>query len=1003
MPNISEKDFESTIEAALLAGGVDATATGVAETTPLGPYLGGGFHQRKPEDYDRERCLIARDLLDFLRVSQPKEYTKLLKSQKQATETELLGRVCAEIASRGTLDVLRKGIKLYGCKFDLCYFKPASGLNTEIQRRCQANIFSVARQLKYSLRNENSLDMVIFLNGLPLFTAELKDPLTGQTVLNAVSQYKRDRDPRESLFKRGRCLAHFAVDGELVYFCTELAGAETRFFPFNRGNAGGAGNPPGWRGYATAYLWEQVWSRESILNLIQYFVHQVDELDDDGKKTGKKMMLFPRYHQLDCVRRLVEDAHGQGAGQKYLVQHSAGSGKSNSIAWLAHQLSVLHDAADTRVFDSVVVVTDRRVLDRQLRQTVEQFEQTPGIVEAITENSQQLRQALEEGKQIIVTTVQKFPFISETIGKLPGRHFAVIIDEAHSSQSGETSKHLSKVLSAGSLEAAEQEDSRGAEEDDTQSRILAEIARRGQQKNTSYFAFTATPKPATLELFGTKQKGGSFAPFSLYSMRQAIEEKFILDVLLNYTTYKAYWNLLKKIKDDPKYDKNKAERLLINFVELHEHTISEKVKIIVEHFDAQVRSRINGHAKAMIVTRSRLHAVRYKLAVDAYLREKGLPFQALVAFSGKVRDGAEEFTEAGMNGFGEAQTAGMFRKDEYRLMIVAEKFQTGYDMPLLHTMYVDKRLAGLHAVQTLSRLNRIYPGKDETFVLDFANDAELIQKSFEPYYERTSLKEATDPNLLYDLQTRLEGYRIYTAEDMEKFAREYFDPKGKQEKLFNLLRPVADRFAQLSEEDQSGCRITLRDYTKLYAFLAQVMSFADADLEKLFVFAKLLLRRLPPSKSELPVEVQEAIDISTYRLDETFHGKIGLGHGKGELEPPNPKSGEPLKDQKEALSKIIAELNKQHGTDFKEEDIVAIQELEARLAANPSVQQSIVVNTPENAKLTFDAVMTELLMKTLDTNIKLVKKMQDSPEFAETLSKILFKRVSEEVGERREF
>ena len=601
------------------------------------------------------------------------------------------------------------------------------------------------------------------------------------------------------LLAYGRCLAHFAVDPDLVFVTTQLDGPKTRFLPFNQGKFGGAGNPPvspTRAGYATAYLWEETWSRDSVLDLVRQFIHEVEEEDERGRKTNRRFLIFPRYQQLDCVRRLVADARATGAGQRYLIQHSAGSGKSFTIAWLAHQLSTLHDASDRRVFDSIVVVTDRRVLDRQLQTTMRQFEQTLGVVENIDTTSRQLRDALESGKTIIVTTLQKFPVIAKEIGELPGKRFALIVDEAHSSQSGESTKSLKAVLASRSLEEAEAEEAEAATpEEELEDTILAEMERRGRLPNLSSFAFTATPKPKTLELFGTRRADGKFAPFHLYSMRQAIEEGFILDVLASYTTYTAYWRLLKKVEDDPRYDKKKAEYLLKSFVELHPHAIGEKVKICVEHFAAKVQGEIAGKAKAMIVTRSRLHAVRYKLAVDKYLADRGLPFKALVAFSGTVQDGGRSYTETGMNGFPEAQTAKTFERPEYRFLIVANKFQTGFDQPLLHTMYVDKKLGGVNAVQTLSRLNRTHlRTRRARSVLDFANESDEIKAAFEPYYETTLLSEATDPNLLYEIQTRLLAFPVYTEADVAAFATVYFDATATQDQLYAVLAPVVERF-----------------------------------------------------------------------------------------------------------------------------------------------------------------------------------------------------------------
>jgi len=1002
MAEITEKNFEETIENLLLAGGSDSPIQGEAAVREVATvdmeYAPGGFRKRAPEEYDRELCLLAQDVFDFLYVTQPKEWEKLKKSISGDARQHLLERVCKEITSHGTLHVLRKGIKLYGCKFRLAYFPPASGLNPETRKLYQANLFTIVRQVKYSLQNENSLDLVLFLNGLPIFTAELKNPLTGQTVQNAITQYRNTRDLREPLFAFRRCLAHFAVDPDLVYYTTRLNGRDSIFMPFNRGYTLGAGNPPAWKGFSTAYLWEQIWSRDSLLNLIQYFVHEFEKEDEDGRKTGEWNLIFPRYHQLDAVRRIIRHARDRGAGQHYLIEHSAGSGKSNSIAWLAHQLSVLHNAQDQRAFDSVVVITDRRILDRQLQNTVRAFEQTLGTVETITENSQQLKKALEEGKNIVVTTLQKFPVISHQVQSLPGKHFAVIIDEAHSSQSGEAARHLNTVLAAGSLEEAEHLDAAGEEQDDIEERIVKEVKSRGHLPNVSYFAFTATPKAKTLELFGTSNKDGGYEPFSLYSMKQAIEEHFIMDVLQNYTTYQAYWNLLKKIKDDPAFDRQKATRLLLSFVDMHEHTISKKVEVILEHFASQVMPRINGQAKAMIVTRSRLHAVRYKQAIDTYLAEHRHPFKALVAFSGTVKDGGIDFTETGMNGFPEKQTANTFKQKEYRILVVAEKFQTGYDMPLLHTMYVDKKLQGLHAVQTLSRLNRVCPGKDETFVLDFANEADDIQHAFEPYYERTILSEGTDPNLLYDLQTKIESFHLFTQQDVNTFAEIYFNPKGTQDKLFAALQPAVERYKQASKEDQPKFRSALGDYSRLYSFLSHVISFVDADLEKLFVYARLLLRRLPVERERLPLEIQQAIDLESYRLEKISEGTIQLDRGKGELKPENPLTDGQFRTDMEALSKIIQELNQRFGTDFSDDDRLVIRQIEDRLLHDERLEQTIRVNAPENAMLTFRQVLEDLLQEMIDTHFKFYKQVDANPQFAETLTKFLFERYRSTLG-----
>lgn len=1003
MVEIAEKAFESAIEATLLAGGPDAAPGGPYDfaSPPADYYFGkpGGYRSRKPEEYDRKLCLIPRDVLDFVYATQPKEWEKLKAQHGAEVKEKFLARLSREIAQRGVLDVLRKGIKDSGCKFQLAYFRPSSGLNEALRRLYEANLFAIVRQLKYSEKNENSPDLCLFLNGLPIFTGELKNPFNSQDVQHAIRQYKFDRDPKEPLFGYGRCLAHFAVDPDLVYVTTHLQGPRTRFLPFNRGKYGGAGNtpvPPTDKGYATGYLWERIWARDSVLGLIQHFIQEVEEEDESGRKTGGRFLIFPRYHQLDAVRRLVGHAQDFGPGQRYLIQHSAGSGKSNSIAWLAHQLSVLHDTADKRVFDSIIVITDRRVLDRQLQRTVRQFEQVEGVVENIDTTSRQLKQALESGKTIIVTTLQKFPVIAAEIGALPGKRFAVVVDEAHSSQSGESTKSLKAVLSTTSLEEAESEE--GGEGEDFEDRIAAEMKRRGKLPNVSYFAFTATPKPKTLELFGSPCPDGKFEAFSLYSMRQAIEEGFILDVLDNYTTHKVYWRLLKKVADDPHYERDKANYLLRSFVDLHEHAIRKKIEIMVEHFHERSAGRIGGKAKAMIVTRSRLHAVRYKLALDQYLKERGYGYRSLVAFSGTVRDGGVDYTESNMNGIPEAQTAKAFEKPECRFLVVANKFQTGFDQPLLHTMYVDKKLGGVNAVQTLSRLNRTSPGKEETAVLDFANDAEEIRKSFQPYYEKTLLSEATDPNSLYDLEHRLLCFHIFDKSDVDAFASLYFSPKTTQDQLYARLAPVVERFGERNADEKNDFRAQLKDYVRLYAFLSQVLTFTDADLEKLYVFGRLLRRILPHDRESLPREIQQAIDMETYRIQQTYKGRIKLERGEKEITP-RPDSGvlQPGDTLLEPLSRIIRELNARFGTDFTEEDRVFIEQLEQKLAADLALAASVRVNTRENARLTFDHIVGDRLQDMIETNFEFYKRVTDDKEFAKFFLDWLFERFAKNV------
>ncbi len=991
--DVSERAFEDAIEAGLLQHSQGALGERRSAYLDMKP---GGYNKRNGEDYDPNLCLIARDALDFVLATQPQEWEKLSQHHGELVKERFLKRLSSELRNRGALDVLRNGIKDMGCRFRLAYFRPASGLNEETRLLYRGNLFSFIRQLHYSEKNNKSLDLALFLNGIPIFTAELKNPLTGQSVLDAIHQYRTDRDPREPLLAYGRCLAHFAVDPDLVYVTTHLAAAQTRFLPFNRGKFGGAGNPPvppSRSGYPTSYLWEETWAPDSVLDLVRQFVYEVQEEDEKGKKTGKRFLIFPRYQQLDCVRKLVTDAREQGTGRRYLIQHSAGSGKTFTIAWLAHQLSTLHGADDRRVFDSIVVISDRRVLDRQLQTAMRQFEQTLGVVENIDTTSRQLKDALESGKTIIVTTLQKFPVIAQEIGRLPGQRFALIVDEAHSSQSGEGAHGPKAVLASASLAAAEEEENVSAveETDELDNAVLAQMARRKQPENVSTFAFTATPKSKTMELFGARRPDGSFAPFHLYSMRQAIEEGFILDVLESYTTYRSYWKLYKTIEDDPRYDKAKAAYLLKSYVDLHPHAIEEKVRIMLEHFMAKSQYEIGGKAKAMIVTRSRLHAVRYRLAVDRRLAEIGSPFKALVAFSGTVQDGVASYSEAGMNGFPEVQTAKTFEGPAYRFLVVANKFQTGFDQPLLHTMYVDKRLGGVNAVQTLSRLNRVHPHKSGTMVLDFTNEADDIRAAFQPYYETTILSEATDPNLLYEIQTRLKAFPVYTDEDVESFALLYFSGKATQDQIYAALSPPVGRFSDLQEDEQQDFRGQLADYVKLYSFLAQVLTFLDADLEKLYVFARHLRRLLKVDREELPLEIQQNIDMESYRIQQIGDGKIELERSGDKLEPMRTKEhGETPPEELEVLSRIIADLNDRFGIEMGPEHRITLGQMMERLQEDTALEAAAIVNTEENVRITFDHKVEQVIQEIVDQNFELYKRITDDPAFGDAIKNHLF-------------
>ena len=988
----SEANFEATIEAVLVND--------------------HGYRSRSADtDYDRTRCLDSELLVQFIITTQPQTWEKLKQQHGDDVKPRFLKRLVREIESRGTLDVLRKGVIDLGCKFELAYFRPESGLNEEHQRLYNANIFSVIRQLHYSQQNENSIDIVLLLNGIPILTCELKNRETGQTVWNGIKQYKEDRDPKERLLHFGRCLAHFAVDTDEVFMTTHLREKATFFLPFNKGHEGGAGNPLNPCGFRTDYLWKHVWHPDSLLEIVQHFLQVVDVLDEKGKKTGRKRLIFPRYHQLDAVRRLIGDARSSGPGHNYLVEHSAGSGKSNTIAWTAHRLSGLHDATDTRVFDSIIVITDRRVLDRQLRQTVQSFEQVKGVVTAIdTQKSTRLAEALEAGRDIIITTIQTFPFVTEKVGDIPGRNFAILIDEAHSSVTGEATASMKQVLSTQSLEAAESEESAPTEDDeDSINKAIEETMRkRGRLPNVSFFAFTATPKNRTLELFGVPQPDGSFHPFSLYSMRQAIEERFIKDVLKNYTTFKVYFGLNKRIEEDPEHPKKKAIALLRSYADLHAHGIRKKADIILEHFETQIQQHVGGHAKAMVVTRSRLHAVRYKQAFDAALAAARLPYKALVAFSGTVKDPETgvEFTESGMNGLPETQTAKAFDTSEYRFLIVAEKFQTGFDQPLLYAMYVDKKLSGVNCVQTLSRLNRTHPDKDDPVVLDFANEMDEVRDAFQPYYEATFLTEATDPNKLYDLKRNAEEHLLYFQEDVDAFAGVYFSKDATQEKLRPILDAVVDRYQQAESDVQRLFRKAVSDYVRVYSFLAHILTFTDTELEKAYQFLRFLRPLLKVEREPLPTEVTDEINMESYRVQQTASGSIALINEDGGLDPISDiGTGEVREDEWAPLSQIITYINENFGTDFADEDKVRYfaEDMEHRILDADGFEQAMdpAVNpSQENRRLIFREFYGDVLEDMIDGHTEIYKKLVTDDGFASVFQLAMFKKILESLERR---
>ncbi len=962
-----------------------------------------GYRIRSPrEHYDKQLAMDAGLLLEFVRTTQSDEWQALEEQYGEDITERFLERVDEEIASQGLLKVLREGVKDRGVTVKLMYAEPQTGMNPEAQKDFDANILSVVRQLKYSEQNENSIDMVLFLNGLPLFTVELKNQFTGQNVLNAVRQYQTDRDPKEKLLSFKRCLTHFAVDTEQILMSTKLSGLKTYFLPFNKGYKESAGNPPADKKYKTHYLWEDVWSKSSVLDLVSRFIQDVWEEKElpNGKKTKENKLIFPRYHQLDTVRRLIADARKNGPGRNYLIQHSAGSGKSNTIAWAAHRLSELHDEHDKKIFDGVVVITDRRVLDRQLSETVESFSQVKGVVKHV-ESSAELREALEKGTRIITSTLQKFPVIVESIDATEGSRFAVIVDEAHSSQSGESAADLREVLT---LEDAEREqENREKAFKTVEDRLVERMkARKVKAPNVSFFAFTATPKQKTLELFGVQSPvDGKFYPFSLYSMKQAIEERFILDVLKNYTTYETYFGLLKKVEDDPKFDKKKAERLLVGYVERHEHAIGKKTEIMVRHFEEKIAKQDGGKAKAMVVTKSRLHAVRYKLAFDKYLKEQGYDHKAMVAFSGTVKDDGREYTEAQMNGVPEKQTADEFDKDEYKFLIVAEKFQTGFDQPLLMTMYVDKKLSGVSAVQTLSRLNRIHPPlKEEVFVLDFVNTTDDIEKAFQPYYTTTILSEATDPNILYNLERDVLEYKLFEIREMEGFVEMYM-MGATPDQLNAAMDAVVERAKDQLVEERKDFKSKAADYNRKYAFISQIVTFQDPALEKLYIFLKFLLKKLPKEKDALPKEVLEAVDMELYRVEDKGMRQIKLAHESGEIEPMGGGGSKwEAHEEIDPLSKIVKEINERYGTNFNSDDRVILNDLSERLVGNADLSGTIRANSKDNAKIKFDHLFNDELVRMLNSHFELYKKLDENPELRRFVNDRIFEHVRERVQEK---
>ena len=994
-------------------------------------------------EWDVDRALFPARAVAFIRDTQQDDWAQMAGLHGDDLEARIVETLARELDTKGALDVLRHGFRFFGKTFRVAYFAPAHGLNPDALARFERNELTVTRQTPCHPGKGDTLDLVFALNGIPVATCELKNPMTGQTWRDAVRQYQQDRDPSAPIFRfTRRALVHFAADPDEVHMATRLAGDGTRFLPFNRGsNPGavhcGAGNPANPEGYRTDYFWRDVLARERFLDILGSYVFldtREEKVEDaKGARTERReTMIFPRYHQLDAVSGLVESARADGPGRNYLIQHSAGSGKTNSISWLSHRLASLHADDDEKVFDCVVVITDRRVLDRQLQDAVYQIEHAQGVVKAIDEDSQQLAQAFVDGTRIVITTIQKFPFVMDGLLRVAGadagdapsedeqaqaadwrrsiaaRRYAVIVDEAHSSQTGESANEMKRVLGTrahAALEAAE----------DAEDLVNAAAEARGRQPNLSFFAFTATPKGKTIELFGRPGPDGTPEPFHVYSMRQAIEEGFILDVLQRYVDYDTYYRIVKAVEDDPEFPKRRAAVALGKFLSLHPVNVGQRTEVIVEHFRDHVRHLMGGRAKAMVVTSSRLHAVRYMQAFERYIAEHGYQGEVrpLVAFSGTVTDPdtGEEFTEPGMNvdvvtgrSISESALPGRFASPDYQILLVAEKYQTGFDQPLLQAMYVDKRLDGVQAVQTLSRLNRIAPGKVPPFVLDFVNDPENIRAAFAPYYDQTRLLEASDPNRLEELKHELDGMQVYHRSEVEAFAQVFYLPAAKQRpddhaRMEAQLQPAVGRFADLDEEEQTAFRDRLGAFVNLYAFLSQIIPYADADLERLSSFGRALLRHLRVGRDGARVHLGDDVELEYYRLQRVSSGALEIAE-----DPPvyvtSPRevgTGDPG-EETAPLSEIIDRLNERFGTDFTEEDGLFFEQVKERAVRDEEVRRLALANVFEKFALGFRSELGKLMVERMGENDDIVRRYLDDADFQQTASDVLAREVYQSVA-----
>lgn len=1026
MAQTNEKAFESYLEQMLVSG---------------------GWQPGTNAEWDQARALFPARVFAFIEATQPKLWAEMGAQHGNNLQAMLLDALGKELDIKGSLHVLRHGFKFYGKLFRLAYFKPAHMLSPDVLALYALNQLTVTRQVPCHPGDHSTVDMVLAVNGLPVATIELKNPGTQQTWRHAIKQYQSDRDPRAPLFDfKKRALVHFAADPDEVWMSTRLAKEKTFFLPFNRGSHPGqiqcgAGNSQHASGYRTGYFWQETLQRDSFLDILGHFLFiEKDEQKVDDGRGGKKLvttekMVFPRYHQLDAVRALIAAARVESAGHNYLIQHSAGSGKTNSISWLSHRLASLHNAQDQKVFDCVIVITDRKVLDKQLQDAIYQIEHAQGVVKAIDQDAKQLADALIDGTKIVITTLQKFPFVLRGLlhaagaenqdkasdeekaqakawqAAIAARRYAVIVDEAHSSQTGETARELKSILGATANNGMA---GNGEEETDWEDHLNQIMASRGQQKNLSFFAFTATPKGKTLELFGREGGSGKPEAFHTYSMRQAIEEGFILDVLRNYTTYSTWFKFVKTVEDDPAIPKKKGAKALAKFKELHPHNIEQKTEVMVEHFREHVRHRLGGRGKAMVVTASRIQAVRYKLAFERYIQEQGYAdIRSLVAFSGTVKDPDTgiEYTEPGMNPdavtgkpITESQLPERFGSSDYQLLLVANKYQTGFDQPLLCAMYVDKRLDGVQAVQTLSRLNRKIAGKDEPFVLDFVNKPEEIYAAFKPYFDSTSLQESANPEMLASIKHELDQLQIYHWSEVEAFARIFYRQADRQNPADHAhmqrhLQPAVDRFKAIeSDEVRSSFRDKLGGYVRMYSFLSQILPYADPDLEMLYSYGRFLLPHLPLDRDNTVVKIGNEVELQYYRLQRVSSGAIELkaGEPEGVYSPTDVGTGK-AKEEKAPLSEIIQVLNERFGTAFTDEDRLFFDQIKARATSNSQVVQTAMANPLDKFQLGVRKLIEDLMIQRMTENDKIVTRYMDDSDFQRTAFPILAREIFDAI------